>query len=159
MSTDKNSLERKIRLAIWITIIGLVLNGLTAFALHYELNIALHFNSLLPASIYNWLVQVRGAVIENEERFPFMLYGYDWLGFAHILIAILFIGALKDPIKNEWVVKFGMIAAALSVLMALVFERFRSVPLAWSMIDISVGVAAFAVLYFCNRWIEEWKRI
>ena len=45
-----------------------------------------------------------------------MRYGFDWLAFAHLLIAIAFLGPLKDPIKNEWIIRWGMIASALSVV-------------------------------------------
>lgn len=150
-------LLQKIKIGIWITIIGLVLNGLSAFTLRPELEFALRFKSIMPDEIYSWLLQVQSAVTETIQRFPFMLYGYDWLGFAHFLIAIAFIGALRNPVKNEWIVQFGMIAAFLSIIMALVFERFRGIPFSWSLIDVLVGALAFLVLYFCNKWIQEYK--
>lgn len=111
-------LLQRIKISIWITIIGLLLSGISAFTLRPELEFALRFKSVMPAEIYNWLLQVQGAVSETIQHFPFMLYGYDWLGFAHFLIAIAFIGALRNPVKNEWVVQFGMIASFLSIIMA-----------------------------------------
>ena len=74
-----------------------------------------------------------------------------------LLIAIAFIGPLKDPIKNEWVIKWGMIASGLSVLMALGWERLRSIPVWWSVVDASIVIIAFLVLWFCNKWIQELK--
>ena len=118
------SLRKKIRLFVVITIVGLLANGLSAFFLEPELRLVLGF-SFLPAATHDWLTQVHNAILETLTRYPFMLYGYDWLGFAHLLIAIAFIGPLIDPIKNEWVIKFGMIAALLSILIALISERFK----------------------------------
>lgn len=159
MNSVKENLENKINIAIWITIVGLVLNGLTAFALHTELNIILHFNSLLPQSMYDWLFTVRQAVIDAEQEYPFMLYGYDWLGFAHLFIAIAFFGPLKDPVKNEWVVKFGMIVSALTVFISLFYERIREIPFFWSLIDAVIGLAAFIILFFCYKWIGKLKKV
>lgn len=155
---QKKNLEQKINISIWITIIGLVLNGVSAFALHTELNIVLQFGNLLPQSLYDWLFMVREAVMEAEQRYPFMLYGYDWLGFAHLFIAIAFLGPLKDPVKNEWVIKFGMIVSILTVFISLFYEQVREIPFFWSLIDAAVGVAAFIILFFCHRWIKELKK-
>lgn len=159
MNSVKENLENKINIAIWITIVGLVLNGLTAFALHTELNIILHFKSLLPQSIYDWLFTVRQAVITAGQEYPFMLYGYDWLGFAHLFIAIAFFGPLKDPVKNEWVIKFGMIVSALTVFISLFYERIRDIPFIWSLIDAAIGLAAFIILFLCYRWIIKLKKV
>ncbi len=160
MSYDrKEVLERKINISIWITIVGLVLNGASAFALHTELNIILHFDNMLPQSVYDWLFTVREAISDAELRNPFMLYGYDWLGFAHLFIAIAFLGPLKDPVKNEWVVKFGMIVSALTVFISLFYEQVREIPFFWSLIDAAIGLAAFIILFFCNRWIKELKKL
>ena len=34
-----------------------------------------------------------------------MLYAHDWLAFAHIVLGILFAGAIKDPVRNKWIVQ------------------------------------------------------
>ncbi len=46
----------------------------------------------------------------NKEHYPLMLYTLDWLGFAHIVIAIIFIAPMKDPIKTIWVIELGIIS-------------------------------------------------
>ena len=88
-----------------------------------------------------------------------MRYGFDWLAFAHVLIAIAFIGPLKDPIKNEWVVSWGIIASALSIVMALVWERLRDIPVWWSFIDTIIALIALIILWFCNNWIKQLKKL
>ncbi len=156
---NKETLQRKIRMAIWITMLGLIVNGVSAFVLRFDLRIAQYFQNLLPEAIISWLNQVDHALTDTESRYSFMLYGYDWLGFAHLLIAIAFIGPLRDPLKNVWVVQFGMIASVLSIIMAMVFERFRHIPIAWSGIDMAIGVVAFLVLFYCNKWINKLKEL
>ena len=151
-------LRRKIKMAVIVTIIGLLLNGISAVPLRAELNILLANPDLLPKFLRDWWIYVNTGVHETSSKYNFMRYGFDWLGFAHLLIAIAFIGPLKDPVKNEWVVQWGMIASALSVLMSFGWEWLRGIPLWWSCIDASVAIAAFVILWLCNKWIQELKK-
>ena len=47
------------------------------------------------------------AVQRLEKRvrallaFFIIAYGTDWLAFAHITIAVAFLGPLKDPVRNR----------------------------------------------------------
>ncbi|HEY2725629.1 MAG TPA: hypothetical protein VGI61_00530 [Parafilimonas sp.] len=161
LSTESNEtrLRRKIKIAIIITIAGLLLNGISAVPLISELNILLSKPDALPKFLHNWWMYVNKGVNETTRYYPFMRYGFDWLAFAHLLIAIAFIGPLKDPIKNEWIVQWGMIASALSVVMAFGWERLRGIPLWWSCIDASIAIIAFIILWLCNKWIKDLKQI
>jgi len=159
LNTDQREtrLRKKIKVAIIITIIGLLLNGISAIPLRFELNILLSNPDVLPGFLRDWWAYVNKGVNETSNKYDFMRYGFDWLGFAHLLIAIAFIGPLKDPVKNEWVVRWGMIASALSVLMALGWEWRRGILLWWSFIDASIAIIAFVILWLCNKWIKQLK--
>lgn len=152
-----NGLRKKIRVLLLITIFGLIGSGLSAFPLQAELNFMLQFRQQLPPNLVAWFEKVSMAISETADKYPLVLYGYDWLGFAHILIALAFIGPLIDPIKNQWVVIWGMVASALTILMALVAEPFREIPFFWSMVDAAIGAGAFLILWICNRWINQLK--
>lgn len=156
---SQNRLRRKIKIAIIITIAGLLLNGISAIPLISELKILLSKPDALPQFLRDWWMYVNKGVNDTTRFYPFMRYGFDWLAFAHLLIAIAFIGPLKDPIKNEWIIQWGMIASALSVIMALGWERLRGIPLWWSCIDAAIAIVAFIVLWLCNNWIKELKKI
>jgi len=45
-----------------------------------------------------------------------------------------------DPVKNKWVLQFGIIACAAVPLLALTAGPIRGIPLAWRLIDCSFGV-------------------
>lgn len=154
----KISLRRKIKVAILITIIGLLVNGISAIPLQREMNLLLSHPDKLPDFMRDWWMYVSKGVNETNNKYPFMRYGFDWLAFAHLLIAIAFLGPLKDPVKNEWVVRWGMIASALSVLMALGWENIRDIPFWWSILDALLSVVAFIILWLCNKWINELKK-
>src|SRR5436190_2096707 len=159
--TDNTTIEKQLRgrikAAIIITILGLLLNGISSLPLRTELNILLSYSSHLPQFLVDWWTYVNQGVLETSEKYNFMRYGFDWLAFAHLTIAIAFLGPLRDPIKNQWVVKWGMIVSALGIVMAFGWERLRDIPLWWSFVDAGISYFAFLILWLCNRWIEKLK--
>jgi len=143
-------------------IVGLVLSGLTAFPLPEELRLLTHWlgvpagaNPAGYAGLTAWVVTVRDALNATEDKFPFLFYGYDWLAFAHLVIALLFIGPLKDPVRNIWVIEWGLIACALVPVLALICGPLRGIPFGWRLIDCSFGVVGIVPLYLCYRWTKE----
>ena len=159
-SEDRNYLVMKkelfkIRVLILLFIIGLVLSGITAFPIESELQIANNNLHLLPEFLRNWISTVYQAVHASNINYPFLSYGTDWLAFAHLVIAVAFIGPLKDPIKNIWVIQFGMIACVMVFPLALIAGNMRGIPFYWQMIDCSFGVVGFILLYIIYRQIKK----
>ncbi len=156
---DETRLRRKIRTAVVFIIIGLLLNGISAIPLQAELKILLSNPDALPPFLRNWWTYVNSGINDTAKNYPFMRYGFDWLAFAHLMIAIAFIGPLKDPVKNQWVVQWGIITAAFSLVMALCWERLRDIPFWWSLVDAFIAVVALIILLLCNGWIKQLKKI
>lgn len=154
MEKDKKIISR------WITlfIAALFLSGLTAIPLEKEASFLLKMfeNS---GTISNWLQKIYDGIHSNNQQYPFLAYGYDWLAFAHFVLAILFIGPLKDPVKNKWVIEFGMIACALLIPFALVAGYFRGIPFWWRLIDCSFGVLGMIVLGICLQKIRILEKL
>ena len=152
-------LERGIRILLWIFIFGLVVSGATAIPLETEIKLLTRIigandnASLEQSDLLRWLAQVRDGLIATNAKYPFIAYGTDWLAFAHFVIAVAFIGPLRDPVKNVWVVEFGMIACVLVVPFALVMGSVRGIPLGWRLIDCSFGIFGIIPLWFCRRLI------
>ena len=140
----------KIRVLLSLFIGGLVLAGVTAIPLLSEVD---YLSSIVrdPAWLANWLSIVKVGLHDASLRYPFLMYGTDWLAFGHFVIAIVFIGPFCDPVRNVWVVKFGMIASALVIPYAVVFGALRGIPFGWRMIDASFGIAGLALLVPCLR--------
>jgi len=80
-----------------------------------------------------------------------MAYGTDWLAFAHLVIAVAFWGPLKDPVRNIWVIEFGMIACVLVIPLALIAGPIRGIPFFWQLVDCSFGVFGIIPLWLCRR--------
>ena len=106
------------------------------------------------SGLAQWLLKVRDALVQTNAKYPFMAYGTDWLAFGHFVIAVAFIGPLRDPVKNIWVVEFGMIACVLVVPFALVMGGIRAIPIGWRLIDCSFGVLGIIPLWFCRCQIK-----
>jgi hypothetical protein len=145
-----------VRVWLVVFVVGLVLSGLTAFPLEAEVRWAsqvLHSTpapALLPELVH-WVDRVRDALTDTGTRYPFLAYGTDWLAFAHLVIAVAFIGPLIDPVRNIWVIRFGMIACAGVIPLALIAGAVRGIPIGWQLIDMSFGVFGVIPLLFAHR--------
>ena len=135
----------------------LTLSGITAMPVEWELSIVVKFFDD-HSPLGSWLNEIHFAVQETGKKFPFLFYGYDWLGFAHMIIAIAFIGPYKDPVKNKWVIEFGTIACFLLIPFALFIGYFRGIPFWWRLIDCSFGVFGLIPLGICYNKITELER-
>ncbi|MEV8525449.1 MULTISPECIES: hypothetical protein [unclassified Streptomyces] len=157
--SERNALLRRIRIWLAVFVVCLVLSGLTAFPLVHELHWT---QSLLQATplgdwlpgLSAWIGRVRDGLDLADAEYPFLLYGTDWLAFAHLVIAVAFYGVVRDPVRNVWVVEFGMIACAGIVPLALICGPVRGIPFWWSVIDMSFGVFGVIPLYVVRRKIK-----
>ena len=162
MDQNPQRLRARIRFLLAVFIIGLVLSGLTAFPLETELRILCSFvgvDPAVPASTYtglqHWIALVAEGLRETYAKFPFIAYGTDWLAFGHFMIALVFVGALIDPVRNRWLFTFGMLACALVPPWALVFGHLRGIPLWWRAIDAAFGFVGFVPAWLCDRWAGD----
>jgi hypothetical protein len=62
---------------------------------------------------------------------------------------------LRDPVRNIWVVHFGMIACVAVVPLALIAGPIRGIPWGWQIIDMSFGVFGLVPLFFAERGIRR----
>jgi len=147
-------LLRRARWWIGVFIVGLVLSGMTAFPLESELRLAVkacdHF-AWVPMGLSAWLHRVSDALTDENTRYPFLAYGTDWLAFAHLVLAVVFVGAWRDPVRNRWVLTFGLIACAGVLPLAFIAGPVRGIPFYWRLIDSSFGVFGAMVLWPAYR--------
>lgn len=150
-------LQLRIRIKSWIIlfIVFLIISGITAFPIETELSIFMAHSSSFPQFVQNWLCIIYNAVKETNSAYPYLSYGTDWLAFAHIVIATVFIGPLKDPVRNIWVIQFGMIACVMIFPLALIAGPIRHIPFYWQLIDCSFGVQGIIPLYITYKLIKQ----
>lgn len=162
---EVRALKRRIRAWLVIFVIGCVLSGVTAFPLVSEIHV-LHdvlfaagspVPEHLPA-LAEWLNRVQEGLENTDARYPFILYGTDWLAFAHLVIAVAFYGPYRDPVRNVWVIDFGVIACAGIIPLALICGTVRGIPFFWQLIDMSFGVFGVIPLLLLRRMIKRLER-
>ncbi|MFT3935323.1 MAG: hypothetical protein QM726_16985 [Chitinophagaceae bacterium] len=150
-----NKLLKKIRYAIVFFMVALMLSGITAFPLETEMKWLLGFKNSMPAGLAAFLSTVYEGLQYTNLHYPMLAYGYDWLAFAHIVIALFFIGPLKDPVRNIWVIEWGMIACIAIIPLAFLAKPIRGIPIYWTLIDCSFGVFGIIPLYIVWKWIKR----
>jgi len=154
----KQQLLHGTKFCILFIIAGLAISGVTAFPLESELK---YFNSHLdwfPQFLQPWLHTVYIGISQANLNYPYLSYGTDWLAFAHLMLAILFIGPLIDPVKNVWVIQFGLLACLFIIPLAFIAGSIRQIPLFWQLIDCSFGVVSsipLGIAYFNVRKLER----
>lgn len=154
---QKDKQLKQIRFLIFIFVVLLIISGVTAFPIQWEFDLAFNYlkDSDRNSLIGEWFFNVYDAVTNTYEKYPFMAYGTDWLAFAHIVIGIAFIGPYRDPVKNIWVIQFGMIASVMVFPLAFIAGPIRGIPFFWQLIDCSFGVFGFLLLYYIYRKIKK----
>ena len=150
---------RNIRRLTLLFILGLFLSGLTAIPLKLELNLLVNLaapdSAQAGTAISGWVLKIQKALTETEQRYPFLFYGTDWLAFGHFMIALAFVGALREPIRNRWLYDFGLLACLCVIPYAMIFGAVRGIPVWWRLIDCSFGVLGALPLWWCRKWAAE----
>jgi hypothetical protein len=162
---SRSVLEYRIRALLVFFMTGLCLSGLSAIPLQWETGIAVTWigpgtllGTLWPA-MAAWMALVRQGVLATQNTYPFILYGTDWLAFAHLVIALAFIGPLRDPVRNIWVIEFGMLACLLTFPWILIFVAIRHIPAFWIPVDMAFGAIALVPLWLARKYTLHLSKI
>lgn len=102
-----------------------------------------------------WVDRIFTGLSETYAKFPFLAYGTGWLAYAHIVLASLIIGPLKDPVKNIWVIEFGIISCCLVIPFAIIFVQIRDVPYLWTIVDCSCGLLGIIPLLIVRSAVKK----
>ena len=152
MSRRESILRKRIYALTSLMIVGLVIGGVTAIPLKTEVDLLARAFNVTDDS---WLASVREAFGAVDAKYPFLFYGTDWLAFAHIVIAVAFVGALRHPIRNRWLFDFGLIACAMVIPYALIMGAVREIPIWWRVIDCAFGILGAVPMLLCRRYVRE----
>lgn len=141
-----------------IVAFGLFMSGVTVWPAVPELKMAVRtiWGDGEPAGVlHSFVLQTIEGLESVEASYSFMLYAHDWLAFAHIVLAILFAGAIRDPVRNVWIVQCGLIMCALVPVLAGICIPIRGLPLFWFWIDAAFAPAAALPLWIALRDIRR----
>jgi hypothetical protein len=162
----RHALERRFRFVLAVFMVALVLSGITAFPLRSEVRLLARTLGVPPdvrqqpsEGLRYWIGYVHQGLEESYEEYPFLAYGTDWLAFAHIVIALFFVGPLIRPADYDWTLVTGMIACGGVLLVAMICGPLRGIPFYWRLIDCSFGILGFLPLAYCYALSRRLKRL
>ena len=113
------------------------------------------FMEELSPSISAWMEHLNLAVSETYSSYPFIAYCMDWLCYAFVVIAIFLLGAIKDPVKNVWVVQVFLVACCLGLILPFIVGPIRDIPIFWRFFDSSFGLIGLLFLLLPYRLIRK----
>ena len=137
---------------------AIVLSGITAFPLETEMAWLDRHSGIFPAALQDWIHRVYTGLRETNASFPFLAYGTDWLAFAHLIIAMLFIGVWRDPVRNKWIVDWAVLCCIFVFPLAFIAGPIRDIPFFHQLIDCSFGVLGLIPLIIIKRKIRQLEK-
>ncbi len=153
-SMNEGTLRSQIKIRTLVFMTALMLSGITAIPLKSELAFLNKYIHLMPQQLGAWIEWVQEGVAATDAKYPFIAYGTDWLAYAHVMIAILFIGVIRHPVRNKWIVDWGIINCLVIFPVAFIFGHIREIPLFHIMIDCSFGIFGILLLMSIKRKIK-----
>ncbi len=143
---------KTIRKHLVLFMLILMLSGITAFPLKGEIDFMYEHIHSFPAMFSEWII----TLYQNIHATPdVMLYGTDWLAFAHIIIALFFIPVFLDPPKYKINIYVGICACVLVFPLAFVCGPVRNIPFFHQLIDCSFGLVGMLYLLFILKQINK----
>ncbi len=142
----------KIRIAIIVFVSLLVLSGVTAFPLRTEMEFLIAHKDSFSPTLANWIQTVYDCVKQTPDV---VLYGTDWLAFAHIIISLFFVPVYIDPVRYKANLIVAMTACGAVFLLAFICGPIRGIPFFHQLIDCAFGFIGFFPLYFVYKKITQ----
>jgi hypothetical protein len=133
------------RYMILIVALGLFISGITVWPALAELKLTVRMfwgDAAPSGELHSFVLKIINALEATNAQYSFMLYAHDWLAFAHVMLAILFAGAAKNPVRNKWVVQCGLIMCASVPILASICIPLRNLPGFWFWIDFAFAPGA-----------------
>jgi hypothetical protein len=151
---EKN-LKHQIRNWIIFFMVSITLSGITAFPIEGEMKFLNSHSNIFPSAMQEWIQRIYTGVKNTNLSYPFLAYGTDWLAFAHLVIALIFVGPLLNPVKNKWVIDWAIISCLLVFPLAFIAGPVRGIPFFHILIDCSFGVIGIIPLLIVRKKIKE----
>lgn len=152
---------KRARVMLGIVAFGMLVSGVTVWPAVPGLKLAVRLvwgSAEATGVLHAFVLRAIEGLEHVQSDYPFMLYAHDWLAFAHIMLALLFAGAIKDPVRNIWIVQCGLVMCASIPLLAGICIPIRGLPSCWFWIDFAFAPAAAWPLWIALKDIRKAER-
>ena len=147
---------KTIKIILSTFILLLILSGITAFPVKTEIIYLVTHLNWFPTFLQQWILKLYPIILSTPD---IMLYGTDWLAFAHIIIALFFIPVYINPIKYKINLIIGMAACLLVFPLAFVCGSIRGIPFFHQLIDCCFGIIGFLFLAIVYKKINQLQNL
>lgn len=145
----------QIRAVLVIFILLLILSGVTAFPVKNEITFLMNHLNWFPIYLKEWIIKLNTTISQTPDV---MLYGTDWLAFAHIIISLFFVPVYFNPVKHKINLIIGMSACILVFPLAFICGHVRGIPFFHQIIDCCFGFFGFLFLSIIYRKINKLEK-
>jgi hypothetical protein len=151
---------RRPRILMAIVAFGLFVSAVTIWPWDIELTWALAILDAIggPQILAETLQSILDDMRRLRDEGSFVLYVADWLAYAHLVLTALFLMAMRDPVRNILVVRFGILCCLTVPILAIICIPIRGIPLFWIFIDSSFALAAIP-LWIAYRDLRKLERL
>ncbi len=143
---------KNIRRVVIVFIVLLALSGITAFPLVTEVDFMFAHIHSFPLFFHEWIRKVYESVHQTPS---IVLYGTDWLAFAHIIIGLFFVGVYQNPVRNKFIVNVGIVACIAVFPLAFICGPIREIPFYHQIIDCCFGLFGVIPLLYIRYQIRQ----
>ena len=112
-------------------------------------------SSNFPAFMSAWIEKVYAGLSETEKSAAFIFYGLDWLAFSHFLMAGLFFGAIRNPVRNKFIVEWALCGCMLALPVIWIAGVVRTVPVFHLLVDTVFAFAGIFVFLVIQKKITR----
>ncbi|MFM7022020.1 MAG: hypothetical protein ACKOXB_03515 [Flavobacteriales bacterium] len=153
--------EKRIDVFLKVIIALLIITGLSYFSLPFLSRKIVSLIEMMGVrgGLYSFAVKLRQGAVYNAAHYPFMGYGTDLLGFAHLMFALLLVGPIIDADKNEWVIRFGIMVCTLFIPVVLIMGWIREIPIIWRVMSCLMGATGFLLLFRVFKMVKMNQRL
>ena len=152
---NSNPSLARIRLLLILFASLLVISGVTASFPVWGIEQIVATGLAEPLGISNFIGDVDEALHVIDSDYGFALYGYDWLAFGHVVIALFLVPVFREPVRYQGNISICLFACVLIIPLATLVGPLRGIPFVWQMIDCSFGVLGGLVLLHIQRRITS----
>lgn len=159
------SLLSRIRLVLAIAIVCLILGSLATLAAPHTISVVLSILSRMEIATpdtshsFRWLQHIQLQLGRDSDLHPMLHFCADLFAFVQLVFALALIGPLRNPIRNQWVIQFGILACCGLIPVALILGPWHGLPMAWRLVSCGAALCGIVTLMLCRHYITLYENV
>lgn len=107
----------------------------------------------LPA-VAQWVEVLELSITDTYAKYPAIAYCMDYLALSQLVIALFIAGAVKDPVKNIWIINAALLSCIIMLPFAYLSGCIRGIPTFLTTVDASFAILGIIPLLIAKYYIK-----